>query len=243
MKFKYKLLSILFANATKSETHAVLYHWNSYYKNLSTANQAVFLIRTLLFLKTTNFLSEPTFLLTREMKIVVSSAFTQITFGLNLLTFSKFNTIFIAPRAYSYKNRDLLFDGDVNVRTGRINLSWPAVEYGFKISNDALNLAIHEIGHCLIIENSKGYALSSILNSEKLDTWKVLAFEQMKIIHTQNDSFFRNYGGENLMEMFSVSLEAFFEKPVAFHQNAPVLYLSMCELLQQDPRNIVDPLL
>ena len=89
------------------------------------------------------------------MKIVISSAFTQVTFGLKIVTFSKFNTIFIAPSSYTYKKVNQFFDGDVNIKTSRVNLSWPAVKRGFKISDDALNLCIHEFGHCLIIENPK----------------------------------------------------------------------------------------
>ena len=175
------------------------------------------------------------------MKIVISSAFTQITFGLGLTALYKFNTIFIAPSSYAYKNNNVLFDGDVNVHTGRVNLSWPAVKTGFKSPNDGLNLSIHEFGHCLIIENSKRSQFYSIFNARKLAAWKKEAIIELEAIRTNNQSFFRAYGGENLMELFAVSLEVFFEKPDLFNTHAPKLYTRMCALLRQDPRNKMNP--
>ena len=44
------------------------------------------------------------------------------------------------------------------------------------------------------------------------------------------------------MELFSVSLETFFEKPEYFENNEPEFYLSLCQLLKQDPRNKLNPI-
>lgn len=239
----YQFLGLFFSNSTKQDTDQILLHWNTYYQGLSTKNQEIFKIRTLLFLKSTHFSSEANFIVTDEMKTVISSAFTQITFGLGLTALYKFNTIFIAPRSYAYKNKNVLFDGDVNMHTGRINLSWPAVKSGFQTANDGLNLAIHEFGHCLILENSKRSYYSRIFNETKLTAWKKEAIIELETIRTNNQSVFRAYGGENLMELFSVSLEVFFEKPNLFYSSSPKLYKCMCNLLQQDPRNLTNPLL
>ena len=38
----------------------------------------------------------------------------------------------------------------------------------------------------------------------------------------------------NLEEFFAVSVESFFERPVAFKKNMPELYACMCNLLNQD---------
>jgi len=217
--------------------------WNSYYKNLSESNKEIFRIRTLIFLKTTNFDSEFGFLLKNEMKIIISSAFVQITFGLKPVTLSKFNHIFIAPKSYSYKNNKSVYKGDVNPYTKSVNLSWPAVEKGFKISDDAVNLSIHEFGHCLIIENSKRSYLSRIFKERNLNNWKIHAKKKLIKIRSKENKVLRDYGGTNLMELFSVSLETFFEKPEYFSKESSDLYFSLCKLLNQDPRNKLDPLL
>jgi Mlc titration factor MtfA (ptsG expression regulator) len=240
LSFKYKILGYFFKEKSKTEVHLVLLKWNAYYKDLSTINQEIFQIRTLIFIKTTRFLSDPNFYVSPEMKIVISSAFTQVTFGLKIVTLSKFNTIFIAPSAYTYKKINQFFDGDVNIKTSRVNLSWPAVEQGFKISDDALNLCIHEFGHCLIIENSKRNYMG-IFNENNLESYKNTAIYFINEVRADEHSFLRNYGGENLMEFFSVSLESFFEKPNEFSQKLPKLYNSLAQLLNQDPRKKEHP--
>lgn len=242
MYIKYQILGFFFKQATKNEVNSVLLKWNAYYKGLSTVNQAIFQNRTLLFLKTTRFLSDSNFFVSHEMKIVISSAFTQLTFGLKTATLSKFNTIFITPSSYSYKNRNQLFDGDVNIKTNRINLSWPAVERGFKISNDALNLCIHEFGHCLLLENTKT-TYFSIFSKANFIQLKNTALQQMEKMRKTENSFLRPYASENFMEFFAVSLEAFFEKPQEFSKELPILYDSLARLLRQDPRRKRFPIL
>ena len=194
---------------------------NSYYKKLSEPNKQIFQIRTLAFLWTTKFGSEPGFLLSNEMKVIISSAFVQITFGLKIFTLSKFNDVFVTPEAYSYKNNKTLFDGDVNLYTKKVNMSWPAVERGFKIPDDALNLSIHEFGHCLIFENSNKSYFSRIFNEQKFDNWKKHALKKLIKIKSQKNIVIRDYGGTNLIELFSVSLETFFEKPDFFKSKEP----------------------
>ena len=218
-------------------------NWNSYYQTLSESNKKIFQIRTLLFLRTTNFHSENQFEIKNEMKLIISSAFVQITFGLSQDILNKFNDVFIAPKPYKYKNGNSVYKGDVNAFTKTINLSWPAVEKGFKISNDGLNLSIHEFGHCLILENSQRSYLSRIFNENELELWKSVAKRKIFKIRSGKNRILRNYAGTNLIELFSVSLEIFFEKPDDFWKKEPELFNSMQRLLNQDPRRKQNPIL
>lgn len=242
LTLKYKLFSILFKQSTKNECHNILWTSNSYYKNLSESNKHIFQIRTLLFLWTTNFNSKPGFLLTNKMKIIISSAFVQITFGLKIVTLSKFNNIFITPKSYTYKNHKAVFDGDVNLYTKRVNMSWPAIEKGFQITDDALNLSIHEFGHCLIFENATKSYLWRIFKERDFEHWKNHAKKKILKIKSKENIVLRDYAGTNLLEFFSVSLETFFEKPDYFEYNEPELYLSLSKLLNQDPRHKSNPI-
>lgn len=242
LSIKYKLIGAFFKLKTKTECHNVLMTTNTYYKNLSNTNKNTFRIRTLIFLWTTDFNSDAGFYLNNKMKIIISSAFVQITFGLRINTLDKFNHIFVTPRSYSYKNNNAVFDGDVNLRTKKINMSWPAIEKGFNIPDDALNLPIHEFGHCLIFENSKRSYLSRIFNEKDFDVWKIHAKAKFQKIKLNENKVLRDYAGINLIELFSVSLETFFEQPEYFENNEPKLYLSMTKLLKQDPRNKLNPI-
>lgn len=242
MNIKYKFIGAFFKQKTKIECHNTLLITNTYYKSLSKNNKKTFVIRTLIFLRTTNFNSDPEFSLNNKMKIIISSAFVQITFGLKINTFNKFNDIFVTPRSYSYKNNEALFDGDVNLHTKKVNMSWPAIEKGFKIPDDAMNLSIHEFGHCLIFENSKRSYLSKIFKQEDFNNWKKQAKDQFQKIKLNENKVLRDYAGTNLIELFSVSLETFFEKPEHFESYEPEFYLCMVKLLKQDPRNKLNPI-
>jgi len=238
----YNLIGVFFSQRTKNECHNILMATNTYYKNLSEANRNIFRIRTLVFLWTTRFNSETGFLLDNKMKILISSAFVQITFGLKIITLDTFNDIFITPRPYSYKNIKAIFDGDVNLYTKKVNMSWPAIERGFEIPDDSINLAIHEFGHCIFFENATRSYLFRIFKDRDFEIWKTIAEEQLKKFKSNENTVLRDYGGTNLIELFSVSLEAFFEQPVYFESNEPILYVSMAKLLKQDPRNKSNPI-
>ena len=98
------------------------------------------------------------------MKVLIASAFTQITFGLKKNRLAVFKSINVVPQPYSYLHTDLLFYGDTNYNTKTINLCWPLVEKGFTIPDDAMNLAIHEFGHTILLEKGKFIASSGIVN-------------------------------------------------------------------------------
>ncbi len=242
MNIKYKLISAFFRRKSKIECHNILLLTNSYYKNLSENNKDIFRIRTLMFLNTTNFSSDPGFLLTNRMKIIISSAFVQITFGLKILTLDEFKHIFITPSSYSYKNNKALFDGDVNIYTKRVNMSWPAIKKGFEINDDAINLAIHEFGHCLIYENTKRSYISRIFQEKEFNIWRKLAKAKAFKIKSKENKILRDYAGNNMSELFSVSLETFFEQPEKFRNHESKLYFCMTRLLKQDPRNKINPI-
>ncbi|MBL4745406.1 MAG: zinc-dependent peptidase [Flavobacteriaceae bacterium] len=243
MHLKYKFIAVFFSQKEKNECHYVLMATNTYYKNLSENNRGIFRIRTLLFLRTTGFNSEVGFLLKNNMKILISSAFVQITFGLNMMTLRTFNSIFVTPRSYSYLNNKAIFDGDVNLYTKKVNMSWPAIERGFDIPDDAMNLAIHEFGHCIFFENATRSFLFKIFKGRDFEVWKKEAVDALKRVQLRELKVLRDYAGTNSIELFSVSLETFFEKPVYFERKEPNLYWSMAHLLKQDPRNTSDPIL
>lgn len=214
---------------------------NSYYQALDRVEQKEFVLRTLIFLRSVNIHSEHGFFVSREMEILLGSAFVQITLGLKRDVLTYFKRIFIFSKPYSYKNMNTLFNGDVNPITGSINLSWPAIEKGFIVPTEGVNLAIHEFGHCLILENNYCNFLRHILHPKQLKSWERLALKQLVRIRQGRSNLFRRYAGTNLMELFAVALENFFEKPYALYAENPEMYKNMCMLLKQDPRDPSKP--
>lgn len=226
--------NLIYSTKEKEIVHRVLMNWSTYYQALNAENQLKFRLRCIRFYTTINWDSHHTFRLSKQAIIIISSAFTQITFGLRKHRLKDFDTILIMPRSYSYISNDLMFKGDVNLSQGRITLAWPAVEKGFLIPNDALNLCIHEFAHCLMLENR----VSIFFYFFKHHDWKaykLLAKPIQKAIKSGSNNFFRTYGGKNEMEFFAVALEAFFEQSYQFRTTHPKLYESLCSLLNQDP--------
>ncbi len=217
-------------------------NWSSYYQGLSIALKRRFIIRAIRFFRTIEFKCHEELAISKQMKIIISSAFVQITFGLKKHKLSDFTTIYLMPRAYSYFQNKLYYSGDVNPQLHRITLSWAAVQKGFEIHNDALNVCIHEFGHCLLIENKRSF-IYYYFDYRAWKEYKIEAKKKLAKIRSNKNSVLRDYGGSNLMELFSVALEAFFEQSEKFKKGEPQLYNSMLRLLRQDPSNKEWPLL
>lgn len=177
------------------------------------------------------------------MEFLISSAFVQITFGLNVDLLRHFKTITIVPKPYSYKHTNKTYNGDVNPKSKKISLTWPVVEKGFSVPDDALNLSIHEFGHVLIIENSLRNYLERIFPEKKWIHFKALAKRESLLLKNGKNKVLRSYGAANLMEFFSVSLETFFEKPNQFNRFSPELYKSLSDVLNQNPLHKKDPVI
>ena len=156
LNIKVFVFGLFLKKSTKQQCHKTLLINNyEYYISLSRKRKNQFVIRVLIFLKNIKFTSSEDFNLDLTKKVKIAAAFAQISFGLNFFWLTFFKEVCIVSQSYSYKHTDDLYDGDVNLITRKINMSWPAVEQGFEITDDALNLCIHELGHAMYFENLK----------------------------------------------------------------------------------------
>ncbi|WNJ20738.1 zinc-dependent peptidase [Pontibacter sp. G13] len=219
----------------------VLRRFSEYYRDLGPELKTRFRHRLFLWLKWARFESENLPAITDEMRILVGSAFVQITFGLKEYLFREFRHIVIVPQAYSYRwAAGKTFMGDVNAKKRRITLSWPHVQTGFEIPDDAANVALHEVAHALSFEQKLRTEDEPLFKSQALATWESEARATMKAIRSQK--VLRAYAGADQEELFAVSVETFFEQPQAFQRELPELYAAMCRLLNQNPINAEAPI-
>lgn len=243
LNIKIFLIGLFFRKRTKKNCHHVLVENDfQYYNCLNNKRKNQFIIRVLFFLNNIDFSLTENFNLNPEKKIQIASAFAQISFGLKFFSLNFFKEICIVSRSYSYKHMDGLFDGDVNLATKRINMSWPAIEQGFNVADDALNLCIHELAHAMYFENLKRSVNDKFFSKEELKEWKELALKKIEKIDLDQNVVLRDYAGSNLMEFFAVSLETFFERPEHFKVNEPVLFAFMVNMFNQNPLNKTDPI-
>ena len=224
-----RIFSNLFiSRKDKERCSATLIKWNTFYQELTKEEQIKFVKRTFQFIGDSDFITEGNKQLSLEVKTIISGAFIQMTFGLKRFLLSQYNTIFVAPRAYSYKHTEDVYHGDVNTKSKRVTLSWPKVKEGFAIPDDAINLCIHELGHCLYIEQTER---GRFFSDAAWKQWHLLALPIMRKLKSHKSNSLRSYGGNNELEFFSVSLETYFENPKGLEKEYPIYFKFLQKLL------------
>lgn len=214
---------------------------SDYYKGLDYDSRTLFLQRLAVFIVSTKFSAERGFAILPEMKVLISSAFIQMTFGLRKFRLKQYNNIFIAPRSYNYAFDHRLLSGDVNVTQKRISLSWPHVLKGFKIPDDAINVAIHEFSRCLTLENFSKSFFGRYFNQQLWDVWMQEGITGQKLLLENTENVVSDYKDIKMMDMFASTMVTFFERPQDLATHLPTVFDAMKKLLNQDPRNSSNP--
>jgi Mlc titration factor MtfA (ptsG expression regulator) len=176
---------------------------------------------------------------TREMKLRISAALAQLTFGFDDLLLLNFRRIVIHPDAYGNPRTGRRHIGDAAPQLRTLAFSWKHFVEGFNDPDDALNVGLHEAAHALWFENMIPNGEYDFLPSGPLQQWRELAEAEAELIRRGQPSFFRAYAATNQAEFFAVAVEYFFEQPVEYREHLPALYACMCKLLRQDPARAV----
>lgn len=223
--------------------HDILSKYNQYYKDLSPNLKEKFKKRVFITNKFLTYVPFKFSQVTEEMQIIIASALIQITFGLKLYTFTRFNKIYVVPYdSYNFMNYQNLV-GHVDFRANVIMLSWPSVKTGFIIPDDAFNVALHEVAHAVQEENKMVKLSAEFFGSHQLREWEREAVKKYAIINAKEHKFLKSYAGTNMREMFAVCVEAFFEQPAEFKAKLPELYTTLVNLFHQDPTQKHNPLI
>lgn len=209
-----------------------------YYQRLNPNHKDEFVKKLEMVLKGRSFIGRSEIrVITQEMKLLIGATIVMVTFGFRDLRLPHFSKILIYPDTYYSTISKQYHRGEVNPRHGIIVLSWNCFLRGLENETDGENLGIHEIAHALKLENIiKGNDESDFFDLSTYMEYKTLALEEIAIINSGSDSFFRSAGGINEHEFFAVALENFFERPHPFFQYNSKLYGTLVRLLRQDPR-------
>lgn len=216
--------------------HRIMCALNPYYKPLSKRGKVLFISRIIDALQSKLFIGREGETITIEKKILVLSALVQLTFGLPKYMMPKFEGIGLYP---SYFYSPLLRQNvkGLTFPNGHILLSWFDTLKGFHDANDNLNLALHEWSHAFIIdhENDPANWLYAQLNANLKEMREHFKFFVAKV---DKPSYLREYAYVNHHEFFAVTVEHFFESPETFIQELPDVYITLCQLLNQNPLNV-----
>jgi len=216
----------------KSAMSKLLNEYSTYYLNLNAKEKKHFEKRVLMFIALKKFYRFDKTEATDEMKILISAAAVQITFGFSdSYEYEIFRNIAISDKGYVSSQTQKVHQGEANPGKSLIAFSWERFMDGVKSPNHPVNLGLHEFAHALYLNNMKGHQNPHFCST--IGDWHATTQKLMKE-QTIRD-FFRSYAFVDNMELFAVSVEYFFESPKAFRDRLPQLYNVMCRLLNQNP--------
>lgn len=225
----HKVALLTISNHEKDYFHNYLMGRFIFYTKLSPELQKKFLYRVLIVKKINKIKVHHEIIHQhKDIDLLVSAAFAQITFGYTDFMISSFTKIIIYPDSFYSKLANNHVNG-LTIGNGYIFLSWTHFLKGYIDSDDKVNLALHELAHALYMDR---------FHYKRDRSW-MLWEENAHPVYQQicnNDEikFFRAYAKTNMAEFWAVCVECFFEDPVNFNSEFPELYRATANLLQQD---------
>jgi Mlc titration factor MtfA (ptsG expression regulator) len=209
--------------------HQVLSERFHYYSLLSYSEKKTFVKRTRHIVQTKNFFGDHDFEITDDMRVLVSATLAQLTFGFDDFALPGLKHIQITPSKFYSRLADAEVKG-LTVGRDKVMLSWSDFLEGFEITNDKLNLGLHEMAHALWV--NKIHAIRALQDFKEYEYFALR--ELIKMRAGEDVDYLRDYAATNIEEFWACSVESFFEAPVEFRDSIPDLYLKMTELLRQD---------
>lgn len=226
-------VTVFLKQVNKKKWVEILTNEFSFYNKLPDKSKKVFLKKLSYFYHGKNFIPKSGIVLDERKKVLICAAAAQLTFGLPLLKLPHFKDILIYPSFYYNKRTKQNHVGEVNTQ-GIIVFSWEHIQKGLDNQEDGYNVALHELAHALRFEDFYPNEERHFLKQTDVDKLQRIYDEVKGLAKTQLPTFLNKYAFTNLEEFFAVSVESFFERPIAFKKNMPELYACMCNLLNQD---------
>ncbi len=209
-----------------------------FYQLLPEKSKKIFEKRVAYFMGSKEFVPREMIAVSWEMKVLISAAAIQITFGFPQVHLSYFRYILVYPKAFYSNATKTHNQGEVNPRAKAIVLGWRYFVEGY-LKRDGRNLGLHEMAHALRLENRIMNHEYNFLDEDVLHEWETRATNTMKEIQAGSETFFREYGATDREEFFAVAVENYFERPVEFSEKHPKTYEVMCRLLRQNPKHLI----
>lgn len=202
-----------------------------FYSLVSSKEQRRLEHRVKVFLLETKFIGREQLVITEEMKILVAATAMMLTFGRKNYAYNYVDTVLIYPNAFYSLANEEYHKGEFNPMQKTIVFSWEDFKEGYRITDDNLNVGIHEFVHALQIGAKKEVDVDSLRFQRAYQRiLKVLLRQEVKE-QIAKDSYFREYAFTNEFEFMAVIIEHFFESPELFKSSFPEMYAHTKTLL------------
>ncbi|MCL9807987.1 zinc-dependent peptidase [Flavobacterium luminosum] len=210
----------------------------TFYNRLKPKYQNYFEHRVVKFVKKYHFEGRGVDI-TDEMKILIAGVYVKLTFGQRHYFNRMFDSIVIYPDIYFSEISEQYHKGEFNPMKRCVIFSWKHFHEGISITNDNLNLGLHEFTHTLHIESKKIISFKTVLFKESLQSlFVILQNEDLK--HKLIASgMLREYAYENQFEFVAVLLEHFFESPEPMKAQFPEIYTQVKRMINYNENHFI----
>lgn len=206
-----------------------------FYAQLNASDKKKFVARAYQLSKTLRIDGRGNFKITPDVRLLVATAYVQLTFGFENFILPGFQRFIIYPESYINPFTGRMHDGEVNPR-GVIVLSWKQLVRGYANPTDKINLGLHEMAHAFFHTAKSKKGLFN-LDRESINRFSLVALEEINAINTGDNHLLRKYASTNVSEFFAVAVEHFFEAPEELKSKLPRVYSSLSTILNQDTAN------
>ena len=208
-----------------SNEQSILRNRFKFYKKFNEKQKLHFEHRVASFIIDKTFIGREGQQITDDIKVLVSATAVMLTFGFRDFYIGLMDKIFVYPDEFYSNMNDAYHKGEFNPRLNALVISWKHFEQGFNISNDNLNLGIHEFAHAIHLNSMKERDVSSTIFKD--------SFKELTDYLSENKSlrdeliaseYFRDYAFTNQFEFLAVVIESFIETPTEFKNQFPKIY-------------------
>lgn len=213
----------------------ILQNNSSFYKKLTPRHKIYFEHRLTLFIRRYKFISRDGFSITPEVKVLIACSYLKLTFGMRRYLTSIFDKIIVYPKSFYSVITKQYHKGEFNPALKIIAFSWEDFLAGNRITNDNINLGIHEFTHALTFHGKKSNDNGARLFYSVFLEITMFMDKKERIKQIKNSNYFRPYALTNRLEFIAVVMEHFFETPKDLEKAFPELYRKIKVMLNYTP--------
>lgn len=200
-----------------------------------------------LFLDQVGFIGCDGLEITEEMKLSVSAQACLLIVNSDQW-YKNLTTILVYPNAFKSRQRKhsgyVVTEKEI-VRTGEswgrgpVVLSWAHSKQGAMNDRDGQNVVFHEFAHQIDDLSGRTDGVPILSDGQSFAEWEqvfLTAYDaHVRSVESGHKTVIDAYGAEGHEEFFAVSVEVFFERPLALKNEAPSVYDQLAKLFRLDP--------
>jgi Mlc titration factor MtfA (ptsG expression regulator) len=171
---------------------------------------------------------------TDELRVLVAASAVTLSLGWPDYDWSPLAEVLLYPHNF---DRDYGYGRELSGQAhswGTVILSVPALQQSFDAGRDAYHVGLHEFAHLLDLDQLRFDGVPAGLGSRGSAAWLALVEREMARLRA-GDSILDPYAGESPAEFLAVSVEAFFQTPLALRRHHAELYGMLSGYFAQDP--------